>query len=167
VTVLPATATLTLSNPPAATVSIPYTGTIGVSGGTAPYSCSLVAGTLPAGLTLGAACVVSGTPTTAGTVNVTIHATDSATPTADQVTGPVTFTVNPVPPLSLTGSLPNAILGVPYTQTLVATGGVPPYTYTLTAGSLPPGLNLSSTGTISGTPWSCWSSTQPRRPTPN
>jgi len=152
VTVLPATATLTLSNPPAATVSIPYTGTIGVSGGTAPYSCSLVAGTLPAGLTLGAACVVSGTPTTAGTVNVTIHATDSATPTADQVTGPVTFTVNPVPPLSLTGSLPNAILGVPYTQTLVATGGVPPYTYALTAGSLPPGLNLSSTGTISGTP---------------
>jgi large repetitive protein len=152
VTVLPATATLTLSNPPAATVGVPYTGTIGVSGGTAPYSCTLITGTLPGGLTLGAACAVTGTPTAAGTFNVTIHATDSATPTADQVTGPVTFTVNPVPPLSLTGSLPNATLGVPYTQTLAATGGIPPYTYALTAGSLPPGLTLSSTGTISGTP---------------
>jgi hypothetical protein len=41
---------------------------------------------------------------------------------------------------------------VPYSQTLVATGGITPYTYSLTAGSLPPGLSLSSTGAISGTP---------------
>jgi large repetitive protein len=152
VTVLPATATLTLSSPPNATVSVPYTGTIGVAGGTAPYSCTLVSGTLPAGLSLGAACVVSGTPTVAGTSTVTIHATDSATPTPDSVTGPVSITVSPIPTLSLTGSLPNATLGVAYTQTLVATGGLKPYTYSLTAGSLPPGLSLSPTGTISGTP---------------
>jgi hypothetical protein len=152
VTVLPATATLTLSSPPNATVSVPYTGTIGVAGGTAPYNCTLVSGTLPAGLSLGAACVVSGTPTVAGTSTVTIHATDSATPTANTVTGPVSITVSPIPTLSLTGSLPNATLGLPYTQTLVATGGIKPYTYSLTAGSLPPGLSLSSTGTISGTP---------------
>ena len=152
ITVLPATATLTLSSPPNATVSVPYTGTIGVAGGTAPYNCTLVSGTLPAGLSLGAACVVSGTPTAAGTSTVTIHATDSATPTPDTVTGPVSITVSPIPSLSLTGSLPNATLGVAYTQTLVATGGIKPYAYSLTAGSLPPGLSLSSTGTISGTP---------------
>jgi hypothetical protein len=152
VTVLPATAILTLSSPPNATVSVPYTGTIGVAGGTAPYNCTLVSGTLPAGLSLGAACVVSGIPTVAGTSTVTIHATDSATPTANTVTGPVSITVSPIPTLSLTGSLPNATLGVPYTQTLVATGGIKPYIYSLTAGSLPPGLSLSSTGTISGTP---------------
>jgi hypothetical protein len=152
ITVLPATATLTLSSPPNATVSVPYTGTIGVAGGTAPYNCTLVSGTLPAGLSLGAACVVSGTPTVAGTSTVTIHATDSATPTPDSVTGPVSITVSPIPHLSLAGSLPNATLGVAYTQTLVATGGLKPYTYSLTAGSLPPGLTLSSTGTISGTP---------------
>jgi hypothetical protein len=152
VTVLPATATLTLSSPPNATVSVPYTGAIGVAGGTAPYSCTLVSGTLPAGLSLGAACVVSGTPTVAGTSTVTIHATDSATPTPDSVTAPVNITVSPIPPLSLAGSLPNATLGVAYTQTLVATGGLKPYTYTLTAGALPPGLSLSPTGTISGTP---------------
>ena len=154
VTVNAATATLTLSNPPAATVDVPYTGTIGVSGGTAPYSCTITAGTLPAGLTLGAGCVITGTPTTAvpPTTVVTLKATDSATPTAGTVTGPVTVTVNPIPTLTLTGSLPNATLGVAYSQTLVASGGVKPYTYSLTAGSLPAGLNLSSSGTISGTP---------------
>jgi Putative Ig domain len=154
VTVLPATATLTLSNPPAATVGVPYTGTIGVSGGTSPYNCTITAGTLPTGLNLGAACVITGTPLSATpqTTTVTVHATDSATPTAGTVTGPVTITVNPVPPLTFTGSLPNATLGVAYSQTLTATGGVPPYSYALTAGNLPAGLNLSSTGTISGTP---------------
>jgi hypothetical protein len=151
VTVLPATVTLTLSSPPNATVSVPYTGTIGVAGGTAPYTCTLTAGTLPAGLSLSAGCVVSGTPTTAGTSTVTIHATDSATPAAS-TTGPVSITVSPIPPLSLTGSLPNATLGVPYTQTLLATGGLTPYKYSLTAGALPAGLNLSTTGVISGTP---------------
>ncbi len=151
ITVLPATAVLTLSNPPNGTVSVPYTGVIGVSGGKAPYTCTLTAGTLPAGLTLGAGCALSGTPTTAGTVMVTIHATDSATPTAS-VTGPVSITISPIPTLTLTGSLPNATLGVAYSQTLLATGGITPYTYSLTAGALPPGLNLSSAGVISGTP---------------
>ena len=132
---------------------MPYTGTIGVSGGTAPYSCSLVSGTLPAGLSLGAGCTVTGTPTTVGSSTVTIKATDSATPTANTVTGPVVITVSAVPTLSLTGSLPNAIVNVPYSQTLTATGGVTPYTYSITAGALPAGLSLSaSTGEISGTP---------------
>jgi hypothetical protein len=153
ITVNPATSTLTLSSPPNATVGVPYTGTIGVSGGTAPYSCSLVSGTLPAGLSLGAGCTVTGTPTTVGSSTVTVKATDSATPTANTVTGPVTITVSAVQTLSLTGSLPNAVVNVPYSQTLTATGGVTPYTYTITAGALPAGLSLSSsTGTISGTP---------------
>jgi len=152
VTVLAATATLTLSSPPNPTVSVPYTGTIGVAGGTPPYSCTLVSSTLPAGLTLGAGCVITGTTTDAGTTTVTIHATDSATPTPDSVTGPVSITVSPISSLILTGSLPNATQGVPYAQTLVAAGGLKPYSYTLTAGDLPPGLSLSSTGTISGTP---------------
>jgi hypothetical protein len=54
-----------------------------------------------------------------------------------------------------TTSLPNATLGQPYSFTLQATGGVPPYTWGETArfgGSLPPGLTVSSNGTISGTP---------------
>jgi Putative Ig domain len=149
-TVLPASVSLTLTSPPNATVEIPYSGTIGVSGGTAPYSCLITAGTLPAGLTA-TGCLITGTPTTAGTANLTVKATDSGSPVAT-TTGPVTLTVSPIPPLSLTGSLPNAILGQSYTQTLTATGGISPYTYHVTAGNLPAGLALSTAGVISGIP---------------
>jgi len=61
----------------------------------------------------------------------------------------VTFT----PPLRVTTtSLPDATGGVPYSATLTAMGGVKPYTWSVTSGSLPPGMTLDSfTGVISGT----------------
>ncbi len=80
ITVSPAPLSLTLSSLPNATVGTAYTATIGVAGGTSPYNCSIVAGTLPAGLTLGGACVVSGTPTVAGTVTLSVKATDAGNP---------------------------------------------------------------------------------------
>jgi hypothetical protein len=44
-------------------------------------------------------------------------------------------------------------VGQPYVSSMVAAGGTPPYTYSISAGSLAPGLTLnSSTGAISGTP---------------
>jgi hypothetical protein len=51
-------------------------------------------------------------------------------------------------------TLPNGIVGSPYSVTLTASGGVPPYhAFTVSSGALPPGLNLApSTGIISGTP---------------
>ena len=50
-------------------------------------------------------------------------------------------------------ALPKAILGVGYEMKLAATGGVPPRTWEVIAGSMPPGLSLDSrSGTISGTP---------------
>ncbi len=57
-------------------------------------------------------------------------------------------------PLSITtGSLPNAQVGSAYQTTLAASGGTPPYTWTLAAGAFPPGLSLAgSSGVISGTP---------------
>jgi hypothetical protein len=60
----------------------------------------------------------------------------------------------PVPLLSVTTtSLPQGTAGVPYPSTqLMAAGGEPPYSWVLTGGSLPPGLVLSDTGVISGTP---------------
>jgi hypothetical protein len=51
-----------------------------------------------------------------------------------------------------TTSLANAAVGVPYGATLVSSGGTGPYSWTATAGSLPAGLNLTSSGTITGIP---------------
>ena len=144
-------AALTLTNTlPDGTVGVAYSATIGASGGTSPYTCSITAGTLPAGLTL-TGCTVSGTPTTPGTDNVTVMVTDAGNP-AKNVSGNDTIVIHPSGTLSLTATLPVATVGVPYTYTLLATGGAPPYTYSLTAGSLPPGITFNSDGTISGTP---------------
>jgi large repetitive protein len=57
-------------------------------------------------------------------------------------------------PLSLTtSSLPNASIGISYSQTLQASGGGSPYTWSITEGSLPGGFSLSArTGSISGMP---------------
>ncbi len=51
-----------------------------------------------------------------------------------------------------TSSLPDGIVGAGYSQSLTATGGTAPYTWSVTIGQLPNGLSLSSSGTISGTP---------------
>jgi uncharacterized protein (TIGR03437 family) len=54
--------------------------------------------------------------------------------------------------ISTAATLPPAIEGLAYSQTLAATGGTPPYVWTVTSGSLPAGLALSSNGVISGIP---------------
>ncbi len=51
-----------------------------------------------------------------------------------------------------TQSLPSATVGSPYSATLTATGGLPPYTWSIISGSLPPGLSLDTSGNITGTP---------------
>jgi trimeric autotransporter adhesin len=61
------------------------------------------------------------------------------------------------PPLTIsTASLPNGTLEIPYSQTIQASSGVAPFTWTVSAGTLPQNLTLSgsetNTVTISGTP---------------
>lgn len=60
--------------------------------------------------------------------------------------------ISPPPITVTTTTLPNPQVGVSYTQTLNATDGVAPYSYSVTAGSLPAGLSLSTAGVLSGTP---------------
>jgi hypothetical protein len=50
------------------------------------------------------------------------------------------------------GSLPNGKIGMAYNKTITAGGGTSPYSFAKTSGSLPPGLTLSPTGVVSGTP---------------
>jgi hypothetical protein len=80
--------TITTTSPlPAGTVGVSYSQTINVSGGcTVPITCSITAGALPSGLSLGGTgnCTVQGTPTTAQTTTPTIQAADSASHTPTQ-----------------------------------------------------------------------------------
>lgn len=55
--------------------------------------------------------------------------------------------------LTLAGPAPSAQINVPYTSALTASGGVPAYTYFISSGALPNGLQLNAdTGAITGTP---------------
>ena len=49
-------------------------------------------------------------------------------------------------------TLPDAVDGAAYNQTLTSTGGTGPYAFAISSGALPPGLTLSSGGILSGTP---------------
>ena len=82
ITVAPAVLTVTTTSLPGAQIGVAYTATLTASGGVLPYTWT-VAGTLPVGLTLSTAGVLSGTPTgTPGTYNLTFTVTDSSAPVA-------------------------------------------------------------------------------------
>ena len=101
---------------------------------------------LPAGLSLSAAGVLSGTPTVSGTYNINFNAFDGV----DTISRGFQLTIWAVN-LTSPGALPNASQGVAYSTTLTSTGGAGGYQYSITGGSLPSGLSLSSGGIISGT----------------
>jgi large repetitive protein len=67
----------------------------------------------------------------------------------------VTQTIAVSPQLIIsTATLPDGSVGAGYDETLAATGGVAPYSWSVDSGTLPPGLTLSASGEISGTPTS-------------
>jgi hypothetical protein len=87
--------TLTTTTLPNATLNTAYSATLAASGGVTPYTFSLANSTsLPAGLTLSSAGVISGTPTKAGSTNFSVQVVDSSTPTPLSQTGNLSITVN-------------------------------------------------------------------------
>jgi hypothetical protein len=84
---------VTTSPLPAGTVNSPYSATLAATGGTSPSTWALATGTLPPGLTLSSAGVISGTPTAPVTSTFTVRVTDSTTPTAQTATGAFAITV--------------------------------------------------------------------------
>ncbi len=138
---------------PSGTGGSPYSTTLQSSGGTAPITWSVVGGSLPAGFLLDSTTgVIYGTPTAVGTFGFTAQALDASGQTDSR-----TFTLVVLSPVSITTSfLPDATVGAGYLTTLTATSSASPstpFTWAITAGSLPPGVSIdSSSGVISGTP---------------
>jgi large repetitive protein len=139
---------------PAATAEAAYTQTLSASGGTAPYHYQITSGALPPGLTLSSSGSLSGTPTAAGAFTVSISVIDSSTGTGAPFSKSNTYTLNVnAPSISITPTtLPGAQVAVAYSQQLAASGGDGSYTFSISAGTLPAGLTLSTSGLLSGTP---------------
>jgi hypothetical protein len=124
-------------------------------GGVQPYAWSVVAGALPAGLSIGSDGTVSGTPTSAGTFTFTIQAADSGNSTAT-IPGSVpiaaALSASLIPDCATQCSVELGCVSVcgAFGQ---QSGGVGPYSYALTSGQLPAGTSLSGlslTGTFVG-----------------
>ncbi len=141
------------ANLPAGSVGASYTSTtLTGTGGIKPYSWRVAVGKLPPGLGLvGTTGVISGTPLGAGSYPVTIILEDAVGTTP--VTKELTVTVSTASLNINTSSLTAASATVSYSATLAATGGVKPYVWSVSAGSLPPGIGLNTaTGVLSGKP---------------
>lgn len=140
---------------PNGAVTVAYSQTLGASGGVAPYSFSVTAGALPAGLTLSSGGALSGTPTAGGSFNFTATATDSS-PFPGPFAGSQAYTLVVTPPTIVLPptSLAGGSVGSAYSAGITAaSGGTAPYSYAVTAGALPGGLTLNTTtGAITGTP---------------
>jgi hypothetical protein len=150
---------ITTTSLPSGTVATAYSQNILTNGGTLPITWSVPPNTLPPGLTLqgnaSGAGVVSGIPTAYGSYTFTVTAADSSTP-PQSVNQQLTIVINNVALSITTTSLPGAAVNTAYSQPLQASGGTPPYTWTVATGSsLPAWLTLSGSGTswkLAGTP---------------
>jgi hypothetical protein len=146
---------ITTTSLPNGTVGTAYSQALQATGGTGTLTWTLVSGSLPANLSLSSSGTISGTPTAAGTATFTVKVTDSA-PTPQTASQPLSITISGASGGALTittTALAAGVLGAAYTGTVAVSGGTPPYSWSVTSGSLPTGLTLNtSTGVISGTP---------------
>lgn len=141
---------ITTSTLPQGSVDHSYSGSLTAAGGTSPYTWMLVSGSLPSGISLSTAGGISGTPTAAGSFLIGVQAKDSAA-SPQTATTSLSLTVMPPALQVSTTSVPGATTNVGYSTSLSASGGTQPYTWWVSAGQLPSGIGLSSSGVVSGT----------------
>jgi hypothetical protein len=155
--VTPAPLSITTTFPlTAGRVGVAYNVALAGTGGTAPYTWSVSSGALPTGLTLNSDGVLSGIPEAPGTAAFTVQLMDANNISETVETELIiqAFFITTASPL--TGGLVGAVY--PET-TFAATGGTAPYIWSVSSGSLPPGLALSPSGILVGTPTAAGSHT--------
>jgi hypothetical protein len=145
------TLAVTTTGLPTAALNTPYSATLTSSGGFKPIVWRVAAGTLPVGITLDTATgQLSGTPTGAS-ASVTFEASDSDAPkqtAAKQMTITVSSTLTVIET-----TLPDARSASAYSTNIRAQFGTAPYSWKISAGTLPAGIILTSTSsnaTLSG-----------------
>ena len=127
----------------------PYSDSFAAVDGTPPYHWSL-SGSLPPGLSLDAPTgTLSGTPTDFGGFIYTVTVTDSSVPTQSDSAQNI---LNIAQQLQIFANLGAIFINVPFSSSFFAVGGTVPYSWSITSGSLPPGLTLNSNGFVQGTP---------------
>ncbi len=137
---------------PNSRVNEAYTATIRAQLGTPPYEWRLDSGVLPPGtefISTPSVARIEGIPTEPGTYVFTIQVADSGTPVQTRT---FEYTMQVYGKVEIeTPQLKSALVGVPYSDQVLATGGQLPYIWRIIEGELPEGLQLNrSTGQISG-----------------
>jgi uncharacterized protein (TIGR03437 family) len=132
---------------PAGIVSSLYRQNIGSMGANERVSIGF-GPSLPAGLSLSDSGLITGTPLAAGNYRFNVNVRNTVT----FVPSVVSFLLTIIPPFTLSSaSTLNLSVANPFTYNITLNGGFAPFRYEISSGLLPPGLTLSSTGTISGT----------------
>lgn len=139
------------SSLPRAPTGLLYSYQLSATGGFQPYGWKLWSGELPPGIGLSGSGLLTGTPTNRGTYDFQVQLSDSASPPVTTI-GRFSLVVTTPRLLITTRSLPSAMTGSLYSVQLGSAGGLPPLTWSVESGSLPAGLSLNGSGTLSGTP---------------
>ena len=150
-----ATLQVTTTTMPAGTGGIAYNHSLTATGGITPYTWVLATGSLPDGLSLSSAGLISGTPTTAATSTFKVQVTDSETSPVTATSTNLSITITITTLQMSPSTLPAATVNTAYSATLTASGGITPYTWA--PSGLPTWLTLTPaqntlTATLSGTP---------------
>ena len=131
---------------------VSYSQQLTSNNGVPPISWSVVSGSLPPGLTMNQAGLISGTPTTVATYPFAVQASDSGSPPQTASTQEQIQVIEPVK-MTSSAAWPDACVNQLYTFTVTTSGGLPPLTFGWFGDSGWPLTTIDqSTGTYSGTP---------------
>ena len=142
---------ITTSGLPVGSTTAAYSASVAATGGTGPYTFS--ASGFPSGISISAAGAITGSTKASGTFTAVIQVASGGLSTSS--TFQLDISPSATQPLLVTSAtLPAGTVSIPYSSAtgLQASGGAPPYTWTVFGGVLPVGMSLSGSGNLQGTP---------------